>query len=105
MGLEPLIAPLNVYELNPLFVTLNTVSNDAVALYWYDDDIITLPLNVENVLTSNPVLGEIDAVAEPEDIFVKSKSFNALTGISNNLAPLPEKDEPETISIPLLPLT
>ena len=50
-------------------------------------------------------MGEIDAVAEPEDIFVKSKSFNALTGISNNLAPLPEKDEPETISIPLLPLT
>ena len=53
--------------------------------------------------TSNPLSGEIDAVAEPLNIFERSKSDNADSGISNNLAPLPEY-EPEYNSI-LLPLT
>jgi hypothetical protein len=45
---------------------------------------------VENVFTISPLLGEIDAVAEPLLILVRSKSFNAFTGMSNNLSPLPE---------------
>ena len=57
------------------------------------------------MFTSNPLFGEIDAVAEPDLILVRSKSLKAATGISNNLAPLPEKDEPEVNSIPLAPLT
>ncbi len=40
--------------------------------------------------TSNPLSGEIDAVADPLNIFERSKSANADSGISNNLAPLPD---------------
>ena len=57
------------------------------------------------MFTSNPLFGEIDAVADPDLILVRSKSLSAETGISNYLAPLPEKDEPDVISIPLAPLT
>jgi predicted amidophosphoribosyltransferase len=46
--------------------------------------------NVENVLTTNPSTGEIDAVAEPDLIRVRSKSLKAETGILNNRSPLPE---------------
>jgi hypothetical protein len=46
--------------------------------------------NVEKVFTTNPVSGAIEAVAEPENIFERSKSDSADNGISNNLAPLPE---------------
>ena len=44
---------------------------------------------VTPVLTSNPLFGDTDAVAEPEKIFDKSKFDNADNGISNNNLPLP----------------
>ena len=101
----PSVAPLKTYWLTPLLVTLNTVCIDSDGKYFIDADTIILPVNVENIFTSNPLFGEIDAVAEPDLILVRSKSLRAETGISNNRSPLPEKDEPEVISIPLAPLT
>ena len=103
---EPLIAPLKTYSPLPLFVTLNIVFNDDVATSLNDDDTIKLPLNAENVLTSNPLSGEIDAVTEPDDINVLNNASgdNAERGILFNPAPLPEKNEPvATLMFP--PLT
>ena len=66
------------------------VSIDSDATKTDDADTIKLPLISPNVFTLNPLSGEIDAVADPLLILVRSKSFNALIGISNNLSPLPE---------------
>ena len=63
---------------NPLPLPLNT-----------DADIEPEKFDTE-ANTSNPLSGEIDAVAEPEKILERSKSDSADNGISNNLAPLPE---------------
>ena len=67
-----------------------------------------LPVNLEpnrDDFTSNPTLGDTDAVTEPDAINVvnNASGVNAVLGISNNLAPLPEKEEPELIST--LPVT
>ena len=45
----------------------------------------------DEVLTTNPKLGEIDAVAEPDaiNVLTNASGVNAVLGISNNLAPLP----------------
>ena len=51
--------------------------------------------NVENVLTTNPVLGAIEAVAEPLAILGES-SVMAERGISNNPLPLPLNIEADT---------
>ena len=61
------------------------------------------PLSIE--VTKNPVLGETDAVTEPDliSVDINASWVKAERGISNNLAPLPLNDEPEFISIP--PLT
>ena len=91
------------------------MSNNCLPLPLNDPDINLipafaniLPVNLEpnkDDFTSNPTLGATDAVTEPDAInVVKSASgVNAVLGISNNLAPLPEKDEPELIST--LPVT
>ena len=51
--------------------------------------------NVENVFTTNPSFGEIDAVAEPLLILLISNA-NADSGISVNPAPLPLNTDADT---------
>ena len=71
-----------------------------------------LPVNIDadtgnwklaNVVTTNPVSGAIDAVAEPLAILFILKE-SADSGISNNPIPLPE-NIPEPVGITTLPLT
>ena len=62
--------------------------------------------NVEKVLTTNPVFGAIDAVAEPLAILVATSEsiLSADNGILNNPSPLPLKN-PLPDGITTLPLT
>ena len=103
---EPLAAPLNQYALLPSFITLNVFGNSSNGMGLADDETIKLPLIVVNVFTTNPLFGEIDAVAEPLAIKFESNasSVKAERGISDNPNPLPLKNPPP-IGIVILPLT
>ena len=61
---------------------------------------------VVNVFTTNPLFGEIDAVAEPLVILleISASTVKAERGISDNPTPLPLKNPPP-IGIVILPLT
>ena len=82
----------NGISVNPAPLPLNTEADTPIlnlALPLTDK----LPLNVEPLateLTTNPKLGETDAVTLPLKIFDVSKSEIAATGISNKFLPLPE---------------
>jgi hypothetical protein len=69
----------------------------------FEADTIRLPLILENVLTSNPLSGVIDAVTLPLAI-LKIVNESADSGISDNPLPEPEKNEPVATLI-LPPLT
>ena len=60
----------------PTYKSLSTVKSPSI-----DDE----------VLTTNPKFGEIDAVAEPDaiNVLTNASGVNAVLGISNSLAPLP----------------
>ena len=53
------------------------------------------PFIVVNVLTSNPLFGEIEAVADPLDI-LNASFAKAANGILNNPAPLPVNTDADT---------
>ena len=63
----------------PTYKSLSTVKSPSI-----DDD----------VLTTNPKFGEIDAVAEPDaiNVLTNASGVSAVLGISNSLAPLPLKE-------------
>ena len=80
-------------------VTVIIVFIEAVGIALADDDTIKLPLIFENVLTTNPVSGAIDAVAEPLAILLILND-KADSGIFVNPSPLPlKKDAPDTAFI------
>ena len=56
--------------------------------------------NVENVFTTNPSFGEIDAVAEPLLILFNSNA-KADSGISNKSLPLPKNDDVTVLAVTL----
>ena len=103
---EPLAAPLNQYALLPSFITLNVFGNSSNGVGLADDETTKLPLIVVNVFTTNPLFGEIDAVAEPLVILleISASTVKAERGISDNPAPLPLKNPPP-IGIVIEPLT
>ena len=73
-------------------ITLNVFGNSSKGIGLADDEAIKLPLIVVNVFTTNPLFGEIDAVAEPLAILFDTlaSSVRAERGILNKPAPLPE---------------
>ena len=60
----------------PTYKSLSTVKSPSI-----DDD----------VLTTNPKFGEIEAVAEPDviNVLINASGVSAVLGISNSFAPLP----------------
>ena len=57
---------------------------------------LKLPAILADVLTCNPLLGEISAWNEPELILLNCKSSNELSGILNNPLPSPTNRDADT---------
>jgi hypothetical protein len=53
---------------------------------------LTEPVNVASVLTSNPLFGEIEALTLPDMILLRFKPVTPLAGMLYNSAPLPLKE-------------
>ena len=90
----------------PSFTILNVFGNSSNGVGLADDETTKLPLIVVNVFTTNPLFGEIDAVAEPLVIRfdTNASSVKAERGISDNPTPLPLKN-PLPFGIITEPLT
>ena len=93
----------------PLAINDESNASSVNALLGISNKSLPLPLNTEPLcsftspikseplsldVTTNPFSASVDAVTEPLNINEVSKSTIAATGISNNLAPLPLKEEP-----------
>ena len=69
-------------------VPVECIDNDPVNV-WFDPDTINEPVIFVSALISNPLLGDIDAVADPLAIWDKFNPTIPDAGISVNPLPLP----------------
>ena len=114
--IDAVTLPLNIFEVSKSESAEIGISNKFLPLPLNEPEFKNIPAPLTNKLPLNcvpfsvdsilnPNLGETDAVTLPDAINVDNNAsgVNAVLGILNKLAPLPENAEPDTNSI--LPLT
>ena len=95
--------PLNIFDVSKSEIAESGISNKFLPLPLNEPLLKNIPAPLTNKLplkreplatdvTTNPILGDTDAVTDPDLISVvnKASGVNAVLGILNNLAPLPE---------------
>jgi hypothetical protein len=80
----------DVYELN--VVSSNLPVPIGLPFKYIEPVILTDPVNVASVLTSNPLFGDIEALTLPEMILLRFNPVTPLAGMLYKLEPSPLKD-------------
>jgi hypothetical protein len=86
-----------VYVLTDEVYVLNVVSSNfpvpiGLPFKYIDPVILTEPVNVASVLTSNPLFGDIEALTLPDIILLRFNPVTPLAGILYKLEPSPLND-------------